>query len=205
VAAVVAVGVVPNLLGAVLLVCHPFPALPFWVQAVQLSVVSGCTSLVTLYLMSRSGEPWAYFGVTQPRAADVPLGLALLMLAFVTGFVLPPVPDVWVPAEAFARPRGAADHVLMVVMFGLSALAEELVTRAYLVPRLGELLRSRGEGVLFAAVLFASYHAYQGAGGVADTLAFGLVYGGVFLMLRRAWPLVLGHALYNVCLTLMTG
>jgi membrane protease YdiL (CAAX protease family) len=52
-------------------------------------------------------------------------------------------------------------------------------------------------------VLFAAYHAYQGAAGAAYSLTFGLAYGIAFLAIRRVWPLVIGHALYNICLEVL--
>ena len=56
---------------------------------------------------------------------------------------------------------------------------------------------------LLAAVVFSSYHLYQGVLGVIDTFLFGVMYGAAYLALRRIWPLVLGHMLYNVWGTLL--
>ena len=91
------------------------------------------------------------------------------------------------------------------VKYSLSAFAEEVVTRAYLITRLAVLLRSRGEAVLVAAIVFASYHAYQGAFGTAHAFVFGIVYGVAFLATGRLWPLVIGHALYNIRLELLAS
>ena len=92
---------------------------------------------------------------------------------------------------------------MMATKYAASGFAEELVARAYLIARLRVLLRSSGEAVIAAAILFASYHAYQGAAGAVHALLFGLAYGGVFLLVRRVWPLALGHALYDMRAELM--
>jgi membrane protease YdiL (CAAX protease family) len=206
VAAVLAVGVVPNLSGAVVNLFDPVPPPPYWLDAFHLIVLSGCTVLVTLYLIGRSGEPWERFGIVRPSLLDMVLGPFMLGVALCVLFVLPRLPDSDVrPTNLFPRPRGAIDYTLMVVKFAVAACAEELVTRAYLITRLTELLRSRGEAVLCAALLFASYHAYQGVVGVVYSFAFGLAYGVAFLGIGRVWPLVIGHALYNVHAELLAG
>ncbi len=204
VAAVLAVGVVPHLASAVVNLCDPAPPLPLWLDAFHFIVISGCTILVTLYLIARSGETWGHFGLSRPRVLDAPLGALLLVVAAAVWYLLPVLPDLGTRAHtASPRPHGPVEAVLVVVKNSLSAFSEELVTRAYLVTRLTILLRSRGEAVLCAAIAFASYHAYQGPTGVAYALAMGVVYGTAFLTLGRVWPLVIGHTLYNSCLDLL--
>jgi membrane protease YdiL (CAAX protease family) len=213
VAAVLAVGVVPSITGGIVSLCDPatyvtLPPLPYWLGSFSLIVHSGCTVVAVLYLMSRSGEPWERFGLAPPRTLDAPLGAFLLIVALVVWSRMPPLPDFgFVPrsGDDYPRPHGAGDYVLMVVKFALAGFAEELVTRAYLITRLKALLRSRGEAVLFAAVLFAACHVYQGPYGVIHALVFGLTYGVIFLALGRIWPLAIGHALYNIRLEVFFG
>ena len=78
--------------------------------------------------------------------------------------------------------------------------SDPLVTRTYLITRLETLLRSRTKAVLIAAVVFSSYHAYQGWHGVVFTFLFGAIYGVAYLGIRRIWPLAVGHMLYNIWL-----
>jgi membrane protease YdiL (CAAX protease family) len=208
VAAVLAVGVLPNLSNAVssLLVSTPGAPrpIPNWqlADAVQLTGVTGCAAFVTLYLIRRSGEPWARFGLGPVRVSDVPLGIGMLLVALAIGFctAYPGPSGYWPPG-----PRGPTEAVLMVVKLGVAGFSEELVTRGYLITRLEVLLRSRGKAVVLAAAAFASYHAYQGAVGVVYTFAFGLTFGAVYLGVRRVWPLALGHALYNILLEIAAG
>ncbi|MDB5310724.1 MAG: putative conserved integral rane protein [Gemmataceae bacterium] len=205
VAAVLAVGVVPNLAAAVASACSPTPPPPYWVDAVQLTALSGCQIFVTLYLIHRSGEGWGRFGIARPRGSDLVLGLVLTTMAGLLWAALPDFPSGGSKPGGypFPLPRYPADFALLVVKYGTATFAEELVTRAYLVTRLEVLLRSRTEAVLVAAVLFASYHIYQGAEAVVYALAFGVMYGAVFLVLRRVWPLAVGHALYDIQIELL--
>jgi membrane protease YdiL (CAAX protease family) len=93
----------------------------------------------------------------------------------------------------------------MAVRYAVGAAAEEVVARCYLITRLTDLFGSRVEAVLFAAVAFASYHIYAGPAGAAQAFALGLVFGAAFLLFPRVWPLVIGHAAYNVCWELMAA
>ena len=206
VCAVLAIGVFPHILFAGISLRVPLsPILPYWLDAVQLTVLSGCTIFVTMYLIHRSGEPWGRFGMPRPSLWDLLLGLGVFVAAeflwwFGCGLV---AWDSWGTYDyPFSRPQRPVEYPLMVLKYGASAFSEELVTRAYLVTRFEQLLRSRGIAVLVAAALFAAYHGYQGPAGLAYTMALGVMYGGAFLLLRRVWPLAIGHALYNIRLEL---
>lgn len=201
VCAVLAVGVVPHILFAgVTLRLPPSLPPPYWLNAIQLTVISGCTIFVTLYLIHRSGESWERFGMPRPSLWDVLLGVGLLFMSEALWFCCGVV--TWgIGATSdyqFPRLEKPADYSLIVLKYGLSAFSEELVTRAYLVTRSEHLLRSRGAAVLLSAALFATYHGYQGVAGLVDTMAMGLVYGAAFLLLRRVWPLAIAHALNNI-------
>ena len=184
----------------------PAPPLPYWLDALQLVVFSGCTIFVTLYLIHRSGDRWDQFGVTRPRPFDALVGFLLMLVGAVLWRAAQDVPDVWRPtANLFPRPEGANDRGLLVVKYAVSAFAEELVCRAYLITRLTTLLRSRGKAVVLAAAAFAAYHTYQGLQGVVFSFALGITFGAVFLVVRRVWPLALGHALYDIKVEIPVG
>lgn len=55
--------------------------------------------------------------------------------------------------------------------------------------------------VLLSAALFGAIHTQQGSFGVAWAVVAGLVYGIFFVRVRRIWPLVLAHTLWNVVVT----
>jgi membrane protease YdiL (CAAX protease family) len=201
VAAVLAVVVVPWLAGGMLDVAETQSYRPW---ALSRLLYDAAVCYVVLYLIHRSGDGWAAFGLTRPRGSDVLLGLFLACAAGVLGraygrFGLPVNPDL---DGYFPHSQGAGEQALMVVSFAVSGFLEELVTRGYLIPRLEQLLGSGLKAVLVSAVVFASYHAYQGAAGLLHTFFLGLLFGTAFLVLRRLWPLALAHAAYNILLEL---
>jgi membrane protease YdiL (CAAX protease family) len=202
--AVLAVGVVPLFLGAITSPAYSGPAFPYWADTVFLTGNSICTAFVTLYLIARSGEPWARFGLPPPVLSDVWLGAVMVIVAWVSWVAYLRIANLVPPIDQFPKPRGPDDYVMMVVKFAASAFAEELVTRAYLITRLEQLMRSRGVAVVLAAILFASYHAYLGLSGVVYAFVVGIAFGIVFLIVRRVWPLALGHAVFLIRVDLVT-
>jgi membrane protease YdiL (CAAX protease family) len=101
----------------------------------------------------------------------------------------------------FSHPSDSLDYIVAAVAYAISAVSEELVTRAYLITRLKDLLRSWWQAVLMAAAIFGSYHIYQGLAGMAFATQLGLVYGVAFVMIKRVWPLAIGHMLINLFYT----
>ena len=187
-------------MGALTSLHTPAPPLPYWLDSCELTVLSACTIFVVLYLIRRGGEPLARFGVDGPKFSDVPVGIVLLflwILLFYLRIAVFPLADE-PTGTRFLPPRDRADYVLMVIKFTVAAYAEELVTRAYLITRLTGLLGSPAKAVVLAAVAFASYHAYQGVGGLVDLFIFGLAFGVAYLLFGRVWPLAIGHALSNI-------
>jgi membrane protease YdiL (CAAX protease family) len=200
VAAVAAVGIVPNLVATLEMVANPTPPPPYWLDAVQLTVLSGCTIFVTLYLIGRSGEPWKRFGLLRPRLSDIPLGVGLFLVAEALWlFFCGRLP--WGGSQGsgvvFPRPLLPEDYALMLLKFGANGFAEELVSRAYLITRLEQLLGSRAAALLLSAVPFAAYHGYLGTANLMYSMGFAVVYGLAFLLFRRLWPLAVGHLLCN--------
>lgn len=199
--AVLAVGVLPSLIVALSCLATPEVHDRYWVDAMTQTGTSLCMIYVTLYLIWRSGEPWLRFGIERrPDISDVILGMGMFIASFAVvqthykiSFLFGDGPT----DRFFPKPKTEYDLCLMPVKFLTLAFSEELVTRAYLITRLEVLLRSSWKALLFSAVAFASYHIYQGVNGVVFSLLFGLTFGFVFLIVRRIWPLVLGHAGYN--------
>ncbi len=201
IAAVLAIGVIPQLLSAVMYLAQPAPPLPFRLDALNLTLLSGCTIVATLYILRTGNLNGTNLGLSRPRAGDVACGAVLLILGLVT-FRL----SLFVPPSAkpdfryFPLPAGTVEWLLAVVKYLVAAYAEELVTRVYLITRLSKLFGSQVKAIVVAAALFASYHVYQGPEGFVGSFLFGLVYGAAYGLNRRIWPLVLGHAGYNLLL-----
>jgi membrane protease YdiL (CAAX protease family) len=200
VGAVLAVGVVPNLISAIPSTVSPPPSHSYLTEGLILTAYSACTAYVVYYLIVRSGESTAHFGLGSPYLIAV-LGLPLILLAFdyhMAQLVYKFVPFDSDQLRQYSKPTSTWDFIVMAVKNGANGVAEELVTRAYLITRLAELLRSRGEAVVFSAGLFASYHCYQGGAGVIIAFVFGLAFGITYLCYRNVWPLVVAHTVINI-------
>ncbi len=172
------------------------------------------------FLLLRAGRPWLRHGLARPRALDLGLGLVVLVLAIGIEFVFwramsmsgavewldalyAPVPNGLCPPFVFG-----ASSIPLAVVCGIAttlyllvvAAVEEFVFRAYLLPRLADLLGSRLVSTLISTTLFASSHAYQGAYGIVSAFVFGLMMAAGFWLIGRVWPLVLAHAVWNMML-----
>jgi membrane protease YdiL (CAAX protease family) len=156
-----------------------------------------------LYLIHRSGESWAFFGIVRPSFWDLLLGFWCFVIAIGLWWIESIlIPADWWGSEYFPKPRLAVDYLLMIVKHAANGISEELVTRAYLISRLQQVLGSTTAAVVISAVFFASYHLYQGLSGLVFVMMFGLAYGLLFVMIRRLWPLAFGHMAYNVYIEL---
>ncbi len=100
-------------------------------------------------------------------------------------------------AVPVARPDGIITTCLALIVCGVAASAEELVSRGYLIARLERLLGGTGLAVVVSTALFASLHIYQGTLGVVNATVTGLAYATWFCLFRRLWPLCLVHAANN--------
>jgi membrane protease YdiL (CAAX protease family) len=204
-AAVLAVGVVPPLSGALLAEPYLSPSAlpPFWRSCLGNIVYSTCTIYVVLYLISRSGDSWARFGLARPRYMDIVIGSVMFLVGIELWQLFPAFRslDANPPKIQWFSNARRIDLLIAALTFMISAFSEELVTRSYLITRLEELLHSRGQAVVIAASAFGSYHVYQGFQALAAMFVFGLVYGAAYILIRRVWPLAIGHCLISVLIT----
>jgi len=181
-------------------------------------------SAVVLYLIWRSRERWSNFGFSTPKwFIDLALGPVIygVNLAFYYGgyyvyawtrYWISPMPTSYETdalgdtlAGLFPTPHSAPETFLLLVASCSNGFAEELVMRAYMIPRLERLLGSTWISLLVTTILFASYHTYQGVYGVFNAVIVGLVYGGAFCLIRRIWPVVVAHAIADVVGVLWSG
>jgi len=201
--AVLAISVFPLLISVFTSAWHAPLHLPFWVDSVARGLRSACTAFAVLYLVHRSGEPWATFGIKRPRLADIPLGVMIylvswLIFMFYNTFL---VTRQFKPSDS-SLPKSATDYVLMVFWFSASGFLEELVTKSYLITRFEQLLRSGTKAVILSAALFGLYHLYQGPDRLLELMILGMVLGFLYLFMRRIWPFAIGHMLWNVIVSL---
>jgi hypothetical protein len=198
--AVLTIGIFPELNKVFLFFWVSPPHWPSWLESLSLGFENACIIFLVLYLIYRSGEPWRNFGIKRPLLGDIPLGGLLYLAAVFLGWFLGSFParNLKPPAEFYAPPRLPLEYLLMVARFSATAFAEELITRAYLITRLEFLLRSRVKAVVLSAAVFGSYHLYYGVWGFVDFVVLGLLYGFLYVLIRRVWPFAIGHLILDV-------
>jgi membrane protease YdiL (CAAX protease family) len=154
------------------------------------------------YLLVRSGEGLRAIGVdrSQPgrdlaRGAGLAavvggVGLIGYLVAYGAGVNLAVVaqdlPEVWWRWPVLI---GAALQ---------NSLLEEIVVVGFLMRRLTQLGWGPGAAIATSALVRASYHLYQGVGGLLGNLAMGIVFGWLFLRWGRVMPLIVAHALIDI-------
>lgn len=181
----------------------------FWIDALMLIQRSATVCAVALFLMWASGEGWRRFGLTKwSWRADPPVAVVLVLLGWlVSGYVYSAAAAIFPPAEMvewhFDRPSSRAGLLLLGAMSAANGLAEELVIWGFLYTRLAALT---GRGIVMipvCAAVFASYHLYQGPAAMLAIFAIGLIHGVCFWRLRRLWPLIIAHAIWDFAVYLM--
>jgi membrane protease YdiL (CAAX protease family) len=211
VAAVLLIAVVPDLWSSLTFLI--WPAASPWPAAghyTGLILRSFQVSALVLYLIWRSGTPWAQFGLAAPRGMSNALWFVDAVIAgyfayaFYAGGVAAVISDEALHRE-LKRIHGIFPSAATpgeILLGGISCIAngfaEELAMRGYLIPRFERLLGSSLKAVLLSSVLFASYHLYQGVYGAGSALVIGLLYGTLFCWSRRLWPLAAAHAFHGL-------
>lgn len=137
------------------------------------------------------------------------LGALILLGIVLNAFGPNEVPD----SNIFLAEALADNPLLLTIWLGpviiiKAALLEEF-TRVFLLTRLWKVWGSPADKeacVVLAALFFGLGHIYQGAIGVVGTALIGYILGKAYLKGGRFWPLVIGHALYDitVLMTLVT-
>jgi membrane protease YdiL (CAAX protease family) len=207
---VLLVATVPHLFYSIWFHWLPDPqALPFAYMESAYFLESVALGALGLHFIWRSGEPREEFGIVRPSWWDIPGGLVVMAVVWTTYVqVLGPFLLHYFPDDPYSerlsllipRPQSPAEYGLLALSCAAVGFGEEVIYRAYLLPRLGRLTGSDGGGLLFGTVIFAVVHIYQGPAGVISAAWFGLVAGAVFLVIRRVWPLVFAHGLTNFVL-----
>ena len=137
---------------------------------------------------------------------------AAAILAFAAGAVL--------MAILLGRPESAdmskynylqGNLAMTVVALGsvyvVSAFAEELIYRGFLITRVRELAQDeksvRGFAVVFSSLVFGLIHSDWGLAGMVQATCMGLALGASYLFVRRnLWVLILAHAYMDTILVL---
>jgi membrane protease YdiL (CAAX protease family) len=160
------------------------------------------TPAVAIY---RSGLPLSHFGICWRGRDDIWWGLGGFLTNYVTGWLL------WWAFRATGFPLGveniAAFHyvhagsvselVATWPWYVLVIIAEEQMARCYLITRIRDVTGSEVKAVLFSSLLFASWHTFWGAAGVAHVLKAGLVFGFMFSVRRGVGSVAIAHFIFD--------
>jgi membrane protease YdiL (CAAX protease family) len=213
---VLLVCVIPNVFNSVSWLYLKHERGPFLYQSAVTVIRSVGTIALVAFLIHRSKEPRERFGLKRLSVLYDGLGGIGVFLLGILGYYL-----VWYALamllgrerlhslmnhdlSALAAPtRDLPGFSFLIVSAVSNGFAEELVIRAYLLPRFEQFFRSTILAVLLSAAFFASYHTYQGTAGVVSAFEIGVVYGIVFCLWRRFLPLAVGHAIQDVIGLLM--
>lgn len=214
---VLIVGVVSPLTGAILYLVSPTEHPGYIIDAVSTASSSLQTCAVVLYLIWRSPEGFAAFGLHPFRPVkDTLLVLALLPAAWCSHVVIwhvlwyiPGIVEIYEattspggPQPVFPSDQSRSDVASIIILSLFNASAEQLVVSAYLITRLRTLFRSAPLALLLSTCLFTSYHIYQGPWALPSIFAFGLIFGAAFLATGRILPLIIAHAVFDVAVLL---
>jgi membrane protease YdiL (CAAX protease family) len=164
-------------------------------------------AILTLLWVHLTNTPWQNIGFIIPGSWSFTLVVGLLVgtiLKFITKAIILPLTG--------ADPINHAYHFLVsnttilplaIVSMVVAGFAEEIVFRGFLFERLGKLF---GTGtiakiliLIITTIVFALGHLYdQGITGVEQALLTGLVFGGMYLITRNLWPVMIAHAAFDI-------
>ncbi len=173
-----------------------------YVFLIQRSISVG---IPVLYIMWRSRLGWSFFGLGRgPGIADVLLGAGLVVINYVLFYSFY-YAKAFLVSEGPLYPLGALLTDLMprwpsplglaslVLASALNGFAEEIVMRAYFIPRLEAAFHSTARAVVVSSIAFGGYHVYQGLAAAGYVTTFGLLLGLTFVWKRSFWPVFFAH------------
>ncbi len=216
--AVLALAAVPDLANAILWFVEPAAGgQDFVADSVGLIARSIGVAVPLLYIMWRSGDGLAHFGLTRIRPLHLLAGIGLFAFAYVLHYFTWTL--IWlIPGSAesavhwssvmqgyFSPPKTIDEFTLLAALSAANGFAEELVICGYMMARLPVLLGGTGRAVGVTALVFASYHIYQGPVAALLILLVTCVWLAVYAGARVLWPFAIGHALQDFLAYLQIG
>jgi ABC-type arginine/histidine transport system permease subunit len=163
--------------------------------------------LLLAYVLSRRGLKFSYVGLRW-SARDVGTGLLVAgvsLAAYVAGSLLAHSIHHWVYGswqagptgrELFSHPRAATIPFALFAL--LTPFFEELIVRAYLMTEVVQLTGSSRIAVLLSIAVQTSYHLYYGWVGAISVSFLFLTFALYFARWRRALPLIVAHAIFDI-------
>lgn len=160
--------------------------------------------LVLAYVLSRRGLSFASLGLRW-SARDVGAGLLVAFFSY-WPYAFAAVVISWGYYFIFgAQPEGhsarfffAHPGVMMIPFSILNPFFEELIVRAYLMSEVVQLTGSATLAVILSVAVQFSYHLYYGwAGAIALAFQF-LVFALYYINSKRALPVIVAHAVFDI-------
>jgi len=151
------------------------------------------------------------FGISKPRAGDIPLalliyvGIFVLLLAAALLVQLLPRNGRLALENGFRWRLTSWSQLPLALIFSLTTgYREELFFRAYLLTRFSQLGINPYFGILAGTILFSLGHLYQGPAGLTVAFIQGIYFGLIFLHKKNIHLLALAHTLYNLTILAIT-
>lgn len=179
---------------------RPWLDLTYQLVAIALALVPVLLVLYLLDVADRPARRSIGLDLRRPRR-DLVAGLVIAAAIGIPGLGL------YLGARALGlntqvQASALADNWWTIPVLFLSAaqnaVLEEVVIVGYLYRRLHQLQWRLPVVVTVSALIRGSYHLYQGFGGFAGNLIMGVIFGLLYLKLRRVGPLVVAHTLLDV-------
>jgi membrane protease YdiL (CAAX protease family) len=178
--------------------------------------------LAVIYGGLRSrGQRWAHFGLQFGRRGLKSIGISVLqsllifvaaILAFAAGAILmASLVGMKEPADMskYNYLRGNLPMTILALgsVYFVSAFAEEVIYRGFLITRITELAGGEKSAACFAIVIsslvFGLIHSEWGLAGMVQATCMGLALGtSYFLVKRNLWSIILAHAYMDTILVL---
>lgn len=164
------------------------------------------------WLLRKRGLGWADLGLARPKSWKRLAVFTLIAIigsigagtisALISGAVGFSPPDFSIIIDAVEGNLVYYLWFLIPVSWLSAGVGEEMVTRGFLLARFNDLFGRTRAGAIGAVVaqaaLFAAAHFYQGPSGVIAVFVAALVFGGVFIGMRRnLWATIAAHALID--------
>jgi len=170
-------------------------------------IATNAPRILLILVIMASGDGLSAFGIGRltlqvwPRAALCALGA--LVVALAPAFALGALGWKNPVMEAVRQgPRAGFGLVPLVMLSSLAVgYCEELVFRAYLLRRLGQIGLPATWAAVVSSLLFGAGHGYQGIVGLVSGFALGLYFAWRWEADRNIHEIALGHAAYDAAVT----
>jgi membrane protease YdiL (CAAX protease family) len=150
---------------------------------------------VVLFIMWRSGDKWAKFGLVHPKLGkDILIGLGMTLIVGAIGQMSF---SHWKWARLYPSPVPPDWTILLLANSLTVGFSEELILHGYLIPRLETLIGSTWKSIVLSAIIYSLLHISKSFWGIVTTCLSGAIWGIGFCATRRIWPSVISHSLLD--------